>query len=55
MSTSLDAKQKSRRTLRAAVIAAALGVAGCFTAAFTFAGEPLEASEAAPAVAVAQR
>lgn len=55
MSALLDATDKSRRTLRVAVIAAALGVAGMFTAAFTFAGEPAGASEPAPQVAAAQR
>ena len=55
MSALLDATDKSRRTLRFAVIAAALGVAGCFTAAFTFAGDQAGASETAPVEAAAQR
>lgn len=55
MSAQLDAKEKSRRTLRVAVIAAALGVAGCFTAAFTFAGEPVEATEPAPQIVAADQ
>ena len=55
MSALLDATDKSRRTLRVAVIAAALGVAGMFTAAFTFAGGAAEASEPAPQVATADQ
>ncbi|MBX7528514.1 hypothetical protein [Qipengyuania vesicularis] len=55
MSALLDATDKSRRTLRVAVIAAALGVAGCFTAAFSFAGETAQAEETAPAIASVQR
>jgi hypothetical protein len=38
MSGPLEVTDKSHRPLRLAVIAAALGVAGMFTAAFTFAG-----------------
>jgi hypothetical protein len=45
MSPLSDAGKRSRRPLRIAVIAAALGVAGCFTAAFTFADGPAQASE----------
>lgn len=48
MSSLFVAGSRSRRTLRLAVVAAALGVAGCFTAAFTFADVPAEAAEAAP-------
>ncbi|MXO49288.1 hypothetical protein GRI69_13595 [Erythrobacter vulgaris] len=56
MSVLLDATDKSRRTLRLAVVTAALGVAGMFTAAFTFAGQEAQASEAGPAaVASAER
>lgn len=55
MSPLLDATDKSRRTIRVAVVAAALGVAGMFTAAFTFASDAEQANEAAPTVAAAQR
>ncbi|MGI8943282.1 MAG: hypothetical protein ACR2FJ_03435 [Qipengyuania sp.] len=43
MSAFLGVADHARRTVRATVIAAAVGVAGCFTAAFTFAGEPVQA------------
>jgi len=45
----VDAGNKSRRPLRLAIMAAALGVAGCFTAAFAFADEPVQAAQAEPA------
>ena len=45
MSALLDAGDRSRHPLRLAVLAAALGVAGCFTAAFTFADQPAQAAE----------
>ncbi|MBO6527796.1 hypothetical protein [Erythrobacter sp.] len=40
-----NASSRPRNSLRIAVIAAALGVAGCFTAAFTFADQPVQAAE----------
>ena len=55
MSALLEATNKSQRTLRLAVMAAALGVAGMFTAAATFAGSEAQASEAAPIIVEAQR
>lgn len=56
MSVLLDATDKSRRTLRLAVVTAALGVAGMFTAAFTFASEEAQAADnASAAVASAER
>ena len=55
MSALLNATNKSHRTLRIAVIASALGVAGMFTAAATFAGSEAQASEAAPTAIQAQR
>lgn len=55
MSALIEATSTSQRTLRLAVMAAALGVAGMFTAAATFAGSEAQASEAAPAAGVAQR
>ncbi len=55
MSALLEATEKSHRTLRLAVIAAALGVAGMFTAAATFAGGEAQANEAAPVAETAQR
>ena len=54
MSALLEATNKSQRTLRFAVMAAALGVAGMFTAAATFAGSEAQASEAPPVVATAE-
>ena len=54
MSALLEATNTSHRTLRLAVIAAALGVAGMFTAAATFAGGEAQANEAAPTVATAE-
>ena len=42
----VGAGDSSRRSLRTAVLAAALGVAGCFTAAFTFAEKPAQATQA---------
>lgn len=54
MSALLEATDTSQRTLRLAVMAAALGVAGMFTAAATFAGGEAQASEATPAVAAAE-
>ncbi len=45
MSPLSDAGKRSRRPLRIAVTAAALGIAGCFAAAFTFADEPAEAGQ----------
>lgn len=42
---SRNAQMRSHHSLRLAVLAAALGVAGCFTAAFTFADQPVQASE----------
>ena len=55
MSALLEATNKSHRTLRFAVIAAALGVAGMFTAAATFAGSEVQANEAAPTTTSAER
>lgn len=55
MSVPLDATEKSRRTLQVAVLAAALVVAGMFTAAFTFAADEEQASRSAPAKASAPR
>lgn len=46
MSALPDARKDSRPSLKIAVIAAIVGVAGCFLAAFIFAGESVEASEA---------
>jgi hypothetical protein len=40
-----NAGASPRRSLRIAVLLAALGVAGCFTAAFTFADQPVQATE----------
>lgn len=37
---------RSRRSLRVAVTAVALGVAGCFTAAFAFADPPVRGAAA---------
>ena len=54
MSALLEATNKSHGTLRLAVMAAALGVAGMFTAAATFAGGEAQATEAAPVVAAAE-
>ena len=45
MSTLPEGSKGSRPGLRVAVTAALLGVAGCFLAAFSFAGESVEASE----------
>ena len=55
MSALIEATNKSQRTLRLSVMAAALGVAGMFTAAATFAGSEAQAGETAPNVAAAQR
>ncbi|WP_370031814.1 hypothetical protein [Qipengyuania mesophila] len=41
------ARTRSHQSLRLAVLAAALGVAGCFTAAFTFADQPAQAAQVA--------
>ncbi|QYJ07650.1 hypothetical protein [Qipengyuania flava] len=41
-------KKRSQKHLRIAITAAALGVAGCFTAAFTFADRSAEAATAGP-------
>lgn len=49
MSTLFDAEARKRHPLRAAVFAASLAVAGCFTAAFTFADEPVPAANVASA------
>lgn len=49
MSAFMGVADGARRTVRAAVIAAAAAVAGCFTAALTFASEPDHASSAAVA------
>lgn len=48
-------KPASRRTLKLAVMVAALGVAGCFTAAFSFAGTDAQATEQAETPVVAVR
>ncbi|MCH2497837.1 MAG: hypothetical protein VX540_06230 [Pseudomonadota bacterium] len=45
MSPLSDAGERSRGPLRFAVIAAALGIVGCFAAAFTFADGPAQAGE----------
>jgi len=42
MTSHLDAGARSRHSVRAAVLAAALAIAGCFTAAFTFADQPTQ-------------
>ena len=47
MASPSKAGNRSRQSLRFAVLAAALGVAGCFTAAFTFADQPAHAAEVA--------
>ena len=44
MPSFFDAGDRSRRSLRIAVTAVALGVAGCFTAAFSFADQPVRAA-----------
>lgn len=49
------AAPRSHRTLRLAVMAAALGVAGMFTAAATFAASDAQANDAPAAVEVAAR
>ena len=45
MSSLLELGDSPHRSLRVAVLAAVLGVAGCFTAAFTFADQPVQAAE----------
>lgn len=45
MTAQSQAHTRSRHTLRIAVTAAALGVIGCFSAAFTCAGNTAQASE----------
>ena len=55
MSATPKMRRASRRTVRFATIAAALGVAGCFTAAFTFSGSEAQASAPAEAQILAQR
>jgi hypothetical protein len=45
MSSLLELGDSPHRSLRVAVLAAMLGVAGCFTAAFTFADQPVRAAE----------
>lgn len=45
MTAQSQAHTRSRRTLRIAVTAAALGVIGCFSAAFTCAGNTAQAGE----------
>ena len=50
MKTAIRATRRSRQTVRLAVTAAALGVAGMFTAAATFA----DTAEASAAVALTQ-
>ncbi|WP_341710839.1 hypothetical protein [Erythrobacter sp.] len=47
MTSHHDAGGRSRHPVRAAVLAAALAVAGCFTAAFTFADQPAAATTGA--------
>ncbi|UYH54839.1 hypothetical protein N6L26_12470 [Qipengyuania sp. SS22] len=47
MRSFFNAGDRSRRSLRVAVTAVALGVAGCFTAAFTFADQPVRAATVA--------
>ena len=54
MNTLRNATQTSRRTLHVAVTAAVLGVAAMFTAAFTFAGNDAQASEATQVAVAAQ-
>ncbi len=49
MSALPEASKSSRPSLKVAIIAAIVGVAGCFLAAFSLAGESVEASET-PAV-----
>ena len=55
MKTFDQAPRASRRTVKLAVMAAALGVAGCFTAAFTFAGTEAQAGEQAEVPVIATR
>ncbi|MXO97203.1 hypothetical protein GRI34_12320 [Erythrobacter aquimaris] len=55
MKSSDTAPTASRRTLKLAVMAAVLGVAGCFTAAFSFAGTEAQATEQAETALVATR
>lgn len=55
MSALLDATDTSRRTLRVAVITAALGVAGMFTAAATFAADESQAEETPSQIASVER
>lgn len=55
MSATQNMRRASRRTVRLATIAAALGVAGCFTAAFTFSGSEAQASAPAESHVLAQR
>lgn len=47
MASPSKAGTRPHHSLRLAVLAAALGVAGCFTAAFTFADQPAQAAEIA--------
>ena len=54
MSIDFDKSRSSPRPLRLAVLAAALGVAGMFTAAATFAGGEAQAKDAALIEAVAR-
>jgi len=55
MNATQNMHRASRRTVRFATIAAALGVAGCFTAAFTFSGSEAQASAPAETQVIAQR
>ena len=45
MGSQTSKRERANRTVRTAVIAGALIVAGCFTAAFTFAGDTAVAAE----------
>ena len=45
MGSQTSKQEGAKRTVRTAVIAGALIVAGCFTAAFTFAGDTAVAAE----------
>ncbi|MBX7494977.1 hypothetical protein K3172_03790 [Qipengyuania sp. 6B39] len=45
MSSLPEAGKRSRQPVRVAVIAAAMAVVGCFTAAFTFADQPARAAQ----------
>lgn len=45
MSSLSQAGKRSHQPVRVAVLAAAMAVVGCFTAAFTFADQPAQAAQ----------